>query len=407
MRGQVFQAVVLGLCAVVSVTGCLNEDRSVGGGQGSTPGNVDPASAAASSAAADRWCQAAPKGSHTATDGIQDLWAENERNMWLVANFEYAGFYMPTDPSLVGYYIPYIFHWNGEKVCQATLESIFPAGDMRAGTQSKIWAIAGVASDDLWIGGRGFILHWDGVAWRSVPSPTKYDVKQFVVFSSTDILATDGLLLHWDGTSWTRPTPDTITGLDAETASASIQQLWLDDQRRLWATMNATAKCQLYLFTGSGITWDAQCYFPTEARWSATAVGGTGSTAWVLEGQTPLLGRKFFQVQKVDGVSPVSAIRVPDSPAIDPLIANGPWRIQGMADGQIWMPDEGAAWTWDGESFVNANGRFHLPSSHSVLRLFQMPGSMDTWAMAGAERRASEVFRSNDGGQTWTTLFSR
>jgi hypothetical protein len=282
------------------------------------------------------------------------------------------------------------------------LESLFPADDWRVGTQSRILAIAGIASDDLWIGGRAFILHWDGVAWRSVPVPTKYDVAQFVVFSSTDILASDGGFLHWDGTSWTRLSIPAFQ----DDPESSIRQLWLDDQKRLWATMSKETRCQLYLLAGSESSWDGPC-LKTQAKWSALSVGGVGSNAWVLEAQAPPLGRKFFQVERFDGESDTTTVEVPDSPTVDPQIATGPWRIQGLTDGQIWMPDEGAAWLWDGQSFSNATTRFPLPTSHSVMRLFQSPGSPVVWAIAGSDERAKEVLRSNDHGETWTTAFSR
>jgi hypothetical protein len=395
---------------VIALAACLPEDQTPGSG------GLNPSRAGGSgSAAAVGWCERAPKGSYTAYDGIQGLWAEHDANIWLIANHEHAGIYNPKTPSLVTYTLPYIFHWDGQTICQATLESLFPTDDPRAGVHSRLWAIDGVAPNDLWIGGRGFTLHWDGIEWRSVPVPTTFDIGQFVVFGSNDILAVDGGLLHWDGNVWKRLD---IPVLNVDT-QASLHALWLDNQKRLWATVTkesraqdfdrqgARAKCVLYLLTGSGETWDGTCYFQNEVEWRPLSITGEGNTAWVLEENAPLLGRKYFFVERYDGETAPHPMRIPDSPIVDPQIAFGPYSVKRLINGQVWMPDKGAAWLWQDTEFVNAKGRFPLPSGHSILKFADRPGGTDVWAIGGENfGLGREVFHSTDG-EVWTKVFSR
>jgi hypothetical protein len=112
---------------------------------------------------------------------------------------------------------PLILHWNG--VTWTRVASPRPGGTSR---NHFLNGVTATSSSNAWTVGsfyngskdKTLILHWNGTAWRRVPSPSPY----FAYFedvdatSSTDAWAVglwdDGfshaLIAHWDGTSWTK-----------------------------------------------------------------------------------------------------------------------------------------------------------------------------------------------------------
>ena len=85
---------------------------------------------------------------------------------------------------------------------------------------NDLLSIAPIATDDVWaVGVRGLrtlTMHWDGVAWSVVPSPTpggNADLAGVVAVAPDDVWAVGGrvdrqenaiqtLVEHWDGTAW-------------------------------------------------------------------------------------------------------------------------------------------------------------------------------------------------------------
>ena len=100
--------------------------------------------------------------------------------------------------------------------------------------ENHLNAVDGVSANDLWAVGHTrngeyavaepLALHWDGSAWRIVPTPTANDatLEGAVALASDDAWAVGSMFsvaqlwhvpyaLHWDGRSWTRvdvPGPD-------------------------------------------------------------------------------------------------------------------------------------------------------------------------------------------------------
>ena len=68
-------------------------------------------------------------------------------------------------------------------------------------------SVFGTAADDLWaVGSGGAILHYDGIGWNGVPSPTTSQLFGIHGSGAQDIWAVGGgggTTLHYDGTSWT------------------------------------------------------------------------------------------------------------------------------------------------------------------------------------------------------------
>lgn len=98
-------------------------------------------------------------------------------------------------------------HWDGSQW------TVVPTPDkVRA-----LWAVAGVASNDVWAVGDGDALHWDGTKWNIVPMPTPEGSEGHSLYGIEAIAADDvwavgshaksgagslPLIEHWDGTQW-------------------------------------------------------------------------------------------------------------------------------------------------------------------------------------------------------------
>lgn len=189
--------------------------------------------------------------------GIKDLWGMDENNVWGVGglNLPSGGtgfikwdgqkwFSMPKDARLIEYGI-YGFSaneiwivgngnynwgaasfWNGTSFTEYKFDADKPE---YADTIYALNAVWGSAPDDVWaVGLAGTIIHWDGVRWEKVTSPTKLFLIDIWGTSATNIYAVGsssiGLydVIHYDGTGWK---------LISNTVPAGFQQfnaLWID-----------------------------------------------------------------------------------------------------------------------------------------------------------------------------------
>jgi hypothetical protein len=175
---------------------------------------------------------AAPAGnltSVTATSG-HDAWAVGER-------FNSKGF-----PATL------ILHWNGKS--WKKVPSPNPAG---ASGTNILSAVDATSASNAWAtgfsetnsGSHTLILHWNGKAWRTVPSPNPGGPAAGDILSGVTVTGRDNawavgstmsgklrrtLILHWNGKAWQRiPSPnpgsqtnDSLLGIDA----TSAQNTW-------------------------------------------------------------------------------------------------------------------------------------------------------------------------------------
>jgi len=106
---------------------------------------------------------------------------------------------------------PLILHWDGS--AWSRVDAPGPVG-------SGLEAVAGLSARDAWAvgnsNGRTLIEHWDGTAWRQVPSPNPSrvsdDLRAVAAVSPRDVWAAvvvgnrvgrgRTLITHWDGTAW-------------------------------------------------------------------------------------------------------------------------------------------------------------------------------------------------------------
>jgi hypothetical protein len=114
-------------------------------------------------------------------------------------------------------------HWNGQ--AWTRLATIDPGTDQQlngvaAISPKNVWAV-GFTNSSGWWANRTLVEHWNGSAWRWVPSPspTSGEDELWGVWASsaTDVWAVGDaggqtLIEHWNGTSWAVvPSPNRIT----------------------------------------------------------------------------------------------------------------------------------------------------------------------------------------------------
>ena len=83
--------------------------------------------------------------------------------------------------------------------------------------------VAVLSADDAWaIGSSGTILHFIGGVWTTVPAPPSAELNGLQMLSSDDGYAVGSAILHWDGLRWTQiVTPTQGTSLNAIAMSSS------------------------------------------------------------------------------------------------------------------------------------------------------------------------------------------
>lgn len=95
----------------------------------------------------------------------------------------------------------YIIRWNGSS--WQKIDSPAP------GTFNRLYDVIAIASDDVWVVGDYFVagqtyfpffLHWDGSSFTQVTSPG--GSRGLLAFSSDNIYCVGGGIVRWDGSSW-------------------------------------------------------------------------------------------------------------------------------------------------------------------------------------------------------------
>jgi len=136
-----------------------------------------------------------------------------------------------------------ILHWNGTawtRVTSPTLAGGSALYAVAATSASNAWAVGGSDTPP----GKTQILHWNGTAWKQVPSPTPKTGG--ALFGVTATSATNAwavgcagncfqgfggiktLILHWNGVAWKQvpsPSPGRIGALNGVTAT-SASNVW-------------------------------------------------------------------------------------------------------------------------------------------------------------------------------------
>ncbi|HMA32876.1 MAG TPA: hypothetical protein VKY74_00240, partial [Chloroflexia bacterium] len=90
-------------------------------------------------------------------------------------------------------------------------------------SHDELMDVATLSPDDAWaVGSSGAILHFTAGTWTPVPGPANVGLNALQMLSPTDGYAVGSAILHWDGLRWTQvATPTAGTALTAVAMSSS------------------------------------------------------------------------------------------------------------------------------------------------------------------------------------------
>ena len=119
-------------------------------------------------------------------------------------------------------------------------------------------SISMISETDGWaVGNGGVILHWNGIEWYRVNSPTNWKLRSVEMINSTEgwAVGNQGVILRWDGIQWTQvntPTRDNFNDLIMITSSngwaVGDSGAILHWDGNEWSVMEGPAGCELVNF---------------------------------------------------------------------------------------------------------------------------------------------------------------
>jgi len=184
------------------------------------------------------WTQVPSRDPGAFSNFLHGVAATSAANAWAVG--DYTG-------SRGGPTLALIERWNGAAWKQA------PSPEP-SGSDNQLFSVAATAAANAWAVGsyasgsaeQTLIVHWNGTAWKRVPSPNPAPAGGFneltgvAATSATDVWAVGDyrnasgvaqtLIVHWNGTAWKRvPSPDPSASLNNElfgVAASSPDNAW-------------------------------------------------------------------------------------------------------------------------------------------------------------------------------------
>lgn len=94
-------------------------------------------------------------------------------------------------------------------------------------------AVAAISTTDIWAGGTGDFLHWNGTAWSQVAKPAAATITRISATGSNDVWAfaattvpDPAALFHWNGTSWATETLPSVSFLN-DLAATAPNDVWV------------------------------------------------------------------------------------------------------------------------------------------------------------------------------------
>jgi hypothetical protein len=126
-----------------------------------------------------------------------------------------------------------IMHWNG--AAWKTVPSPSPGP---SGSYDALYGVAATSAGNAWAvgsaNGKTLILHWNGAAWKTVPSPSPgtfaglYGVAATSAGNAWAVGTGNGktLILHWNGTAWRQQASPGIAGAFQAVAATSARNAW-------------------------------------------------------------------------------------------------------------------------------------------------------------------------------------
>lgn len=198
---------------------------------------------------------------------LYGIWGAAPDDVWAVGGtFEQA----PQGVEKLG---DVITHFDGTRWSTVAVDAL----QMRpASAQKNLFKVWGASARDVFVvGAGGLALHYDGTAWRSVPTPIPGE-PLFTVFgrSASDVFAVGGFgagaLLHWDGTAWSK------LELPEETPSV-LQGVWTAPGQPLWVSGHDG-------FVARQVADGSWAIAETDTEQALHAVWGDGQGVWAAGG---------------------------------------------------------------------------------------------------------------------------
>jgi hypothetical protein len=283
-----------------------------------------------------------------------------------------------------------IVHWNGR--AWKRVPSPSPAG-------SALTGVAVTSARNAWAVGGKLILHWNGTAWKRVPSPGG-GLTGVAAVSAADAWAVGGkLILHWNGKAWKRvrfPAPGAGTLLNAVAATSGSNAWAVGEVAR------SDFRSASVILHWNGKTWR---HVPSPrppfgkfgnalmgvAATSAANAWAVGCTDGCPVGGSPVIERwrgtswkqvaaptKPFALYRLTGVATTSATSA--------------WAVGGSGP----VTAEGAETVrWNGRNWTLRHAR-----SGAVLIGVTAISAKDAWAVGGTARGRTLILRWN--GTTWS-----
>jgi hypothetical protein len=155
-----------------------------------------------------------------------------------------------------------IVHWNG--TAWKTVPSPSPGAN---GSYDALYGVAATSASNAWAvgsasSGKTLILHWNGATWKTVPSPSPGAYASLYGVAATSASnawavgsASSGktLILHWNGATWRQQGSSNIQGAVQAVAATSASNAWAVGFQATSEGM-ATAGPPLILHW-NGVTW--------------------------------------------------------------------------------------------------------------------------------------------------------
>jgi len=129
--------------------------------------------------------------------------------------------------------------------------------------------VAATSAGNAWAVGESnlhaLILHWNGTAWKRVPSPSPPgSLLSVAATSARNAWAVGTGILHWNGTAWKQQARNESFGLLTGVAAASARNAWA-------VGYLCTARCGVHtslivIVHWNGTAWKAVTTLPARSR---------------------------------------------------------------------------------------------------------------------------------------------
>jgi hypothetical protein len=292
-------------------------------------------------------------------------------------------------------------HWEGTSWHRVTLPT------PKDSAAPSFWGAGAVSPDDIWAAGdvspahapsHAIIDHWNGRRWQLVPGPpTRSELYGVAALSANDVWAVGdasvstangferlALTLHWNGRAWKQvptpnPAPSTMAAIHVSNSlyavsGSSSRDVWAVGQYNLWA--NGTRGSRALVLHWDGTRWKL---VPSPSivaghvsfLYGVTAPSATG--AWAVGGANRHNAQHALAERWNGERWSVVSISGPRLAGVSALAPNDAWAAGGSYAGP------GRIMHWNGHVWTLA---MKLGTRQGLLAVAELSPT-DVWAVGG------------------------